>query len=193
MPSKNAVLEALSNGGLLLKQDKMLPSVVGILTGESLCTSWWSHPRAHLIYSVLSGLGDHPDILCTKLLYRKDTFVHRSLWPASIAVATARESWQLDGLSGDARRLLERLDRGEGPLQAVGAAVKELEFRLLAPVHEIHTETGRHAMVLESWTTWSERVGSGVLESVARACSVLEQAAVTLGASRGALPWPARA
>lgn len=193
MPSKDAVLAALSNGGLLLKQDKVLPSVVGILTGESLRTSWWSHPRAHFIYSVLSDLGDHPDVLCTKLLHRKDTLVHRSLWPALIAVATARESWQLDGLSGDARHLLERIDRGEGPIQAAGVPVKELEIRLLAAGHEIHTETGRHAMVLESWTSWSERAGSGALDSVARARSVLEQAAVTLGAPLGALPWPARA
>src|SRR6266849_8631868 len=126
------VLAALGDKGLLLTQDKALPNVVGILTGESLRTSWWSHPKAHLIFSVLSELAEHPDVLFTKLLYRKDTLVHRSLWPAVLAVGSAREQWQVQGLSRDAKRLLERLDRGGGSVRAAGSPVKELEARLLA-------------------------------------------------------------
>ncbi len=60
-----SVLAALKRGGLLLKQDKRLPSVVGVLTGESLSTSWWSHPDAHRIFAVLEKLADHPDVLFT--------------------------------------------------------------------------------------------------------------------------------
>jgi hypothetical protein len=114
--------------------------VVGILTGESLRTSWWSHPKSHLIISVLSELSDHPDVLFTKLLYRKSTLVHRSLWPAVLAMGSGREPWQLRGLSDDARRLLDRLDGGDGSVRGAGAAVKELEVRLLAMSREIHTE-----------------------------------------------------
>jgi len=186
------VLTALAGNGLLLKQDKALPNVVGILTGESLRTSWWSHPKAHLIFAVLSELADHPDVLFTKLLHHKDTLVHRSLWPAVLAVGTARDQWQLQGLSGEAKRLLERLGRGGGPVRAVGAPVKELETRLLVTTQEIHTASGRHEMALESWHAWSRRVGCSASQSVPRARKALEEAAATLGAPLKALPWPAR-
>jgi hypothetical protein len=192
MQPVSRVLTALAGNGLLLKQDKTLPNVVGILTGESLRTSWWSHPRAHLIFTVLSELADHPDVLFTKLLRRKDTLVHRSLWPAVLAVGIARDPWQLQGLSGEAKRLLERLGRGGGPVRAVGAPVKELETRLLVTTREIHTASGRHEMALESWHAWSRRVGCSAIQSVPRARKVLEEAAVTLGAPLKALPWPGR-
>ena len=191
MQPADLVFAALVDHGLLLKQDKALPSVVGILTGESLRTSWWSHPKAHLIFAVLSELGDHPDVLVTKLLYRKGTLIHRALWPAVVAVGHAREPWQVQGLSSDAKRLLQRLDRGGSPVRAVGVSVKELELRLLATAQEIHTESGRHEMALESWQVWSARVGCGATQSVPDARKALEEAALTLGAPLKALPWPA--
>jgi hypothetical protein len=169
-----------------------VPSVVGILTGESLRTSWWSHPKAHLIFAVLSELSGHPDVLFTKLLYRKDTLIHRSWWPTFLAVARAREPWQLQGLSSAAKALLQRLDRGEATVRLTGAVVKELEVRLLARAHEIHTELGRHEMVVESWHTWSARVGYVANLSAPDARKDLEQAVTTLGAPLTALPWPAR-
>ena len=186
------VLAALAANGLLLTQDKALPNVVGILTGESLRTSWWSHPKSHLIFSVLSELADHPNVLFTKLLYRKDTLVHRTLWPAVLAVGSARDKWQEQGLSVDARRLLERLGRGVRSVRAVGAPVKELERRLLVTTQEIHTESGRHEMALESWKAWSRRVGCTAIKSVPRAREALEEAAVRLGAPLTSLPWPTR-
>lgn len=185
------ILAALAANGLLLTQDKALPNVVGILTGESLRTSWWSHPRAHLIFSILSELAEHPDVLFTKLLYRKDTLVHRSLWSAVLAVGGARDQWQVQGLPGDARRLLERLDRADSSVRASGAPVKELEARLLATAQEIHTESGRHEMALESWHAWSLRVGCSAIQSVPQARKALEDAAIRLGAPLKSLPWPA--
>jgi hypothetical protein len=191
MRPADPILKALADHGLLLKQDKALPNVVGIVTGESLRTSWWSHPKAHLIFAVLSELADHPDVLFTKLLNRKDTLVHRSLWPAVVAVGRARESWQVQGLSLDAKRLIERLDRADSPVRAVGPPVKELEVRLLATAQEIHTQSGRHEMALESWQAWSARVGCDATESVPQARRTLEEAAVKLGAPVKAFPWPA--
>ena len=187
-----SVFAALTRYGLLLKQDKTVPSVVGILTGESLRTSWWSHPKSHLIFSVLSELSDHPQVLFTKILYRKDTLVHASLWPALLAVATARDPWQLRGLSAAAVEILGRVNRGESPVRATGAAVKELESRLLCTAHEVHTDLGRHEMVLESWQAWSARVNCGALTSIASAREILEQASANLGASVAALPWRGR-
>jgi hypothetical protein len=188
-PATQRVLDALARHGLLLKQDKAVPSVVGIITRESLRTSWWSHPQAHLIFSVLSELADHPDVLSTKLLFRKDTLIHRSLWPSLLAMAGAREPWQLEQLSRSANSLLRRIDLADSPVRATGATVKELEMRLLARVYEIHTESGRHALVLESWQAWSRRVGCGAAASIPHARHVLEQAATAIGAPLKALAW----
>ena len=188
MQGLDRVLASLDGNGLLLKQDKELPSVVGLLTGESLRTSWWSHPKGRLIFAVLSELADHPNVLFTKLLRNKDTLVHRRLWPALLAVGRARAGWQTEGLSRDAGRLLDRVESGEA-VQATGAPVKELEKRLLVTTRQVHTASGRHEIALESWKEWSRRTGCRPLESVPRAKKALEEAAVKLGAPREALPW----
>jgi hypothetical protein len=163
--------------------------VVGIMTGESLHTSWWSHPKSHLIFSVLSKLGDHPDVLFAKLLSRKDTLIHSALWPALLAVACSRDPWQLRGLSASATELLRRVDSGHGAIRATGAAVKEIEVRLLAATREVHTESGRHEMVLETWQSWAARVNCMSLESKKHAKRMLEEAALKLGAPPRSLPW----
>jgi hypothetical protein len=185
----DSVLGALIRYGMLLKQDKELPSVVGIVAGESVRGSWWSHPRAHEIFAILSELTDHPDVLVTKLLHRKDTLVHRALWPHLLGVGNARADWQLEGLSDAALALLERLDASVEPVMASGAAARELQYRLLAVGSEVHTESGRHAMVLESWTAWAARAGCTATESEHDARECLESAARKLGAREKSLPW----
>src|SRR5258708_4120087 len=103
------LLEALSRTGLLLKQDKQAFNVVSLLTGETLRSSWWSHPRGRLIFAVLSELEDHPDVLFAKLLDGKVTLIHRTLWPAFLAVAGEGAAWQLDVLPPPPLRLLDSL------------------------------------------------------------------------------------
>jgi hypothetical protein len=186
------VLAALTRHGLLLKQDKSIPNVVGIVTGESLRTSWWSHPKSHLIFSVLTRLADDPRVLFVKLLDRKDTVVHSSLWPALLAVGSARAQWQTQGLSASAANLLKRVDRGNTEVRSTGVVAKELQIRLLATAHEVHTESGRHELLLESWSAWSDRVGCKLLKSSAGGRQILEQATASLGAPLKALPWLVR-
>ncbi|MCM3877388.1 MAG: hypothetical protein NEA02_13355 [Thermoanaerobaculia bacterium] len=183
------VFAVLSRVGVLLKQDKRLPSVVTLVAGESLATSWWSHRKAHLIFSVLSELSDHPDVLFTKLLYGKDTFVHRGLWPVFLAVATSREPWQRRNLSLQARKLLLQASRAAAPVRSSGPAVKELVSRLLVRTEEVHTESGKHEMAVETWTAWAARVGVAPVESVAEARQAIEAACQAMGASLSALPW----
>jgi hypothetical protein len=187
--SAGSVYAALSHYGLLLKQDKLVPSVVGIVTGESLRASWWSHPKSHLIFSILSALSDHPQVTLTKLLAGKDTLVHSDLWPALLSVGGARDEWQLRGLSAAAADLLERVERAMSPVRATGAACKELQVRLLAPAHEIHTADGHHETVVERWSAWSARMGCTALASGDEARRLLEQAATKLGAPLKWLPW----
>jgi hypothetical protein len=190
--SAKSVFAALTRYGLLLRQDKVFPSVVGMVTGESLSTSWWSHPKSHLIFSILSELSDHPQVLFTKLLSRKDTLVHASLWPALLAVGRARDAWQLRGLPVAAADLLERVDRSTSAVGATGAACREIQVRLLAPAHEIHAADGRHEMVVENWSAWSSRMSCTALASGEQGRRLLEQAATKLGAPLNWLPWRAR-
>lgn len=184
------VLRALSRHGLLLKQDKRLPNVVTRITGEALATSWWSHPEARVIFAILSELADHPDVLFSKLLLGKDTLVHRRLWPAFLAVACAGEGWQRHGLDAAARALLRKVERSHEPIRASGPTVRRLEARLLVRAEEVHTESGRHEMVVETWAAWSARADVGALPSAAEGRRTLEQATLDIGASMSALPWP---
>ena len=184
-----AVLRTLVDSRLLLKQDKRVPNVVTLLTGESLHTSWWSHPKAHLIFAALSQLSVHPDVLFTKLLYGKVTLVHRNLWPAFLAVATANEPWQLHGLSTPGRRLLAAVKESEARVRCSGKAVKELELRLLVHAEEVHTESGHHELMVESWKVWSRRAGTHAMRSTAGARKQLEGAVKAIGACTSALPW----
>jgi hypothetical protein len=190
-PRSLEVLAALERSGLLLKQDKQLPSVVTLLAGAPLSSSWWSHPESRLMFRVLSELTDHPDVLVTKLL-AKDTFVHRTLWPAFLTVVSAREPWQVAGLPAPARRLLARTDRAAAPVRPTGAATRELVARLLVHATEIHTDEGHHEIAVQSWASWRAQAAVAPLDSVDEARRVLEDASRRLGAPREALPWLAR-
>lgn len=155
--SAKRVHTALEEQGLLLLTDPKLPSLAGLVAGEPVGGSWWGHPKGHEIFRVGEELGDHPDALLVKLVSGKGTFVHRRLWPALLAVATAREPWQIAGLSAAARRLLRQVD-AQGSLRATGDPPRELEKRLLVLGESVHTESGAHAKSLVSWSLWLERL-----------------------------------
>jgi hypothetical protein len=182
------LLAELEKRGLLLLQDKKLPNVVTLVTGQVVAGSWWAHPKAREIFRCLGKIGDSPDAVATKLIGGKVTFVHRRLWVALLAVATSRERWQVDGLSKEARSLLRRVDKA-GTVAASGAAVKELESRLLVVAREEHTASGAHAMVAESWESWAKRVKSRTRLSPSEGRLRIEGATAGLGSSAATLPW----
>ena len=182
------VLETLSQMGLLLQQDKHVKNVVTLVTGETLRGSWWAHPKGQLIFAVLSDLAGHPDVLFTKLLDGKVTLVHRRLWPALLAVALENAPWQMKGLSKQARALLAATKE---PVAASGPVVKELEQRLLAHTEQVHTESGRHEIVVQTWSRWAAQAGVKPLRSVAKAKKQIEEAAIAIGAELARLPWVA--
>ena len=96
----------LERCGLLLLSDAALPSVAGLVAGERIGGSWWGHPRAQEIYQAANGLADSPDVIVTKLIAGKVTYVHRRLWPALVAMATSDQLWQTRGLGAAALTLL---------------------------------------------------------------------------------------
>ena len=166
MGSCDAVHRALEQHGLLLLQDKSLASVVGMIAGETLRGSWWSHAKAQEIFQCMERFRDD-EVVSTRLAGGKVTFVHRSLWPALLAVATCGEPWQ-----------------------KTSAKTKgELQKRLLMHGEEVHTESGRHELVLRPWSEWASRYGVEKMDSVEDARAQLEAAIVKIGGQRSLLPW----
>jgi hypothetical protein len=162
----HSALHSLTETGLLLESDPQLPSVTAIVAGGPIRGSWWGNPAARGAYQVLVALEDHPDALRTKLINGTVTYVHRTLWPALLGVALARDASQLRALSHPARWLLEevnanaelRLDLVTPPAgvlrKALLEAARELERRLLVHATEMHTPSGAHARLLQTWQEW---------------------------------------
>jgi hypothetical protein len=182
------LLIALETAGLLQLQDRNFPCAVTLVTGESLSRSWWSHPLGHEIFRAVSEIAGHRDILVSKLLDGKVTFVHRRLWPAVLAVAIARDPWQWQGLSDPVRALWEQVESA-GNVVASGPNAREVERRLLAHGDQTHTELGKHKTRLETWQAWSLRADSKPSRSPALGRSVLEAAVRDLGGAVTSLPW----
>jgi hypothetical protein len=192
MKDAGAVLAELARRGLLMLQDPLLPSAVAILAGEPVRGSWWGHAGANDFFRILNQVDDHPDVLAVKLVGGKVTLVHRRLWPAVLAVAQAREPWQMRGLPAAARALLGRLDAGE-TIDGAGAAGKELEQRLLAHAEQVHTPSGKHVLRLSGWAGWAARAGCTPAASAASGKETLAQALVAAGGATALLPWNRKA
>jgi hypothetical protein len=191
----SAVVAAVADLGLLFLSDPKRKSAIQILTGELPRGSWWSHPAASKLYQILKSVEQHPDLLSAKLLSGKVTFVHRALWPALLAVVTAREPWQMTGLLPGATQWLAVLDQPRSPgaevPQPSRTVVKEIEARLLARGESVHTREGTHQTRLEGWTTWAQRAGCICPPSLSSAAGkqAIESAASRLGPPPAGFPW----
>jgi hypothetical protein len=188
------VIAELETNGLLLKTDAKLPNVCALVAGEPVRGSWWSHTMSHQMFHVLTEVASHRDVLTAKLISSKDTFVHRSLWPAFLAVAMSRERWQFAALDAKARALLKRVDE-QGKTEASGGAAVALEKALLVHGEQMHTSEGSHAKVLTSWGKWMESAAVQSPElTAAQGRESIEKAVSFLNRrhdGRGRLPWPA--
>ncbi len=189
----NEALAHLERYGILLESDLVLPSVTALVSGAPVKGSWWAHPRGHEIFQALSELADHADVLVCKLVSGKVTLVHRNLWPAVFAVGSARDAWQFSGLRPDARALLRKVEK-ESRLEATGEAARELEKRLLIYSEQVHTESGSHAKILETWQAWAKRARlDGGPMTLRQAKATLAGALSNLNQifrAKGRLPWP---
>ncbi len=165
------------------------------MVGDTGGRSWWAHPQAKQMYGLSCALRDHPDVLMVKLISGKLTFINRPLWLAIVAIGTAREPWQMDGLSKEAKALLKKTDL-HGKVESSGDPVRELETRLLVRTTSVHTERGFHVKEVQSWIDWALSVGlrKGKLtpaEAKAQLESVVARLNQQFGA-KGTLPWQAK-
>jgi hypothetical protein len=188
METSETLVVRLRTDGLLLQQDPQLPNVVTLVAGAPVRGSWWAHPAAQRIFVCLKEVTNHPDVLATRLVLGKITFVHRRLWSAVLAVACSHSPWQIDQLSPGARNLYEDVER-QGTLLASGPWAKEIMKRLLVHDEEIHTPAGHHERLLESWLLWAERVECPRTLTSSEGQQQLEAALRSLGGSAVMLPW----
>jgi len=206
-PALAAARALLERTGLLLFSDPALPSLVGIIVGEPLRTSWWGHPRGGDIYHAMNELEDDPEVLSTKLVAGKVTYVHKRLWPAIYAIGQAREAWQIESLSPGAAFLLGAVEAEDAlqtddvfappdvlPRRRVPDATRELERRLLVHATEVHTPSGAHAKVLETWPRWADSVdltarGLGSAEARRQLEQAAERLTAEVSGGVAVLPW----
>lgn len=153
--------------------------------------SWWAHSKAKLIFGISEALGDRDDVTVVKLVHGKRTFVsNEQLLPALLLVVGSDELRDRieRRLTDPARALLAivetrgrvRLDEvatGSGTTKAREAA-KLLESTLAVLTSQLHTESGKHETVLQSWRSFERERGCAAFdESVERALSLLRGAA----------------
>ncbi len=163
----DTITSLLKQYGVILESDKQYPSVVGTILGEPVAGSWWGHPKGIMIYNVLKRFSVRADVLGTRLLSGKTTFVHERLWPQLLTIATSHEPWQIEGLSKDSKRLYETVTmKGDVRTDAfsktvgvsvglLGEAARDLEKRLLVYGEGFHSNIGSHAKRLETWDRWA--------------------------------------
>jgi hypothetical protein len=198
-------LNQLKQTGLLLLQGTEIPDLCRLITSQAIKGSWWAHPSSHKIFAVSEMLADHSDVTIAKLVSAKICFVHRDVWQQLVAVGEARDEWQVEGLSREAKLLLRELDRA-GSLRAdklgpqfgnrPSSTALELELRLLIHSEQFHTETGHHTKLLETWDDWARRVKlrRRSIEPL-RARDFFEQRIEELNQTHGGngqLPWQAK-
>ncbi|MBE9179310.1 hypothetical protein IQ268_12135 [Oculatella sp. LEGE 06141] len=188
LKTPESLLVKLVEHGLLLQQDKNLPNIVSFVTGEVVRGSWWSHPDAQTIYECLNTVVEHPDVLVSKLVLGKVTFVHRRLWSSILAMANSHDLWQFENLSEQARNLYGVIEQN-GTMLSSGQKVKELEQRLLVHSEQVHTESGRHETQIETWMLWAERVNCQSILAVSEGKFQLETAVRSFGGKEAMLPW----
>jgi len=195
-------MEQLEQCGMLLVSGSEIFDVRRIVSGEGGKGSWWSDKAARTIFAINELLDDHPDVTITKLVSKKVTFVHRQLWSHLYAVASAKSEWQFAGLTKPAEKLLQNIE-AEGVVTTnklsktsdlkPNELAKELELRLLVHSRQVHTESGAHAKILESWPHWATTIKfkPGSIDT-ARAQIVFEERLVTINKAcdgSGNLPW----
>jgi hypothetical protein len=201
------ILDHLRGLGLLLETDKAFPSITGLMVGEPIKGSWWAHPKSNDIYMLSQRLIHHPDVIFLKLVSGKTSYVHRRLWPELMAIATAEEPWQLDGLPASAKSMLKKVEergslrmdelKGARSAKEKSADARILEARLLVFGDDVHTDSGAHVKRIETWEHWAWRTGfqDSVLPKPERAkekfARIVEELNSEFSAS-ATLPWEAR-
>jgi len=205
--STQKIIKELDKFGLLLVQDASFPNVCSIIAGERITGSWWGHAQGNEIYEALGEVHDSNSVLGCKFISGKETLLHKKLWPEFFALLASPDDRKLDELSPLAKQLYIKLGK-EGQIRLDEVKLKkgedkkslrkarlELEKKLLAYGTNIHSESGHHIAVLQSWDFW-KKVSKFKLPkrrvSLSSARSYFEELVSDLNnkfQAKGKLPW----
>lgn len=160
---------AQARGWLRTRGIATLRELCDAVAGEPVRGSWWGHRAGKRIFAAASALADDRDVITTKLVEGKVTFVHRRRWPELFETINnpKRRRGALADLSAPARKLLALVEkRGELRMDDPAAAKlrKErsaLEKALLVHSTQIHSESGNHVALLMSWKHWAAHQTKG--------------------------------
>jgi hypothetical protein len=197
--------QALERYGLLLAHDGELPSVTLIVAGEPIRGSWWGHTLGHTIYDLLGAFQDRSGKLDAKIIDGKVTYVHPRLWPAFLALAQHAPEARLAKLPPAAVALYRHVER-HGPIRAdalpptltsapreLTKNIRALESALLVHSDSIHTESGAHVKLLQTWPQWcGEQQVRVPAVAIADARAELDRALLALCAGttrKPKVPW----
>ncbi|TPI21094.1 hypothetical protein [Mesorhizobium sp. B4-1-1] len=164
---KDAKIYLESHGLIPLSPAEGLVSLVDLILGPGVTGNWWGHDRANDAYNAYSALANDPNVIVVKLIDYKVTLVHRNIWNPifKIALDDKRISWRKSSLSPEGLRLFEIVEKfGSVGLDFIVSELemsrttltkerKKLEGWGLVLSKEEHTSSGRHDIVLESWTS----------------------------------------
>jgi hypothetical protein len=131
------------------------------VAGEPIKGSWWGHPSGNDIYACANVLDDSGEVLTTKLIEGKVTFIHRALWAALYRVVTDAKTERTVKLDAGARKLLRAVEEAGSvrldqlalfaDRKTLSKAAKALESGLYVHGAQVHTERGKHETALETW------------------------------------------
>jgi hypothetical protein len=96
MTPRAAIAFVERHGVVLERARGPVPCLVDAIVGAPVRGSWWSHPKARLIFRVLGAVADSPDVLRCRLVNEKVTYVHRRVWPALVRLAPQIGKKRLD-------------------------------------------------------------------------------------------------
>lgn len=88
MTPRQALALIRRHGVMLESARGPVPNLVDEIAGRERTGSWWSHPRGREVFAVTRAVRDSPDVLVTRLVNGRITYVHRRLWPALVRVAS---------------------------------------------------------------------------------------------------------
>jgi hypothetical protein len=167
MSSVGELEEWLDDRGIVLVGGRSaLPNAVEAIAGGPIDGSWWGHPEGSRIYRLLNELEEgSAGFIELALAEAKRTVIAPRLVPTVRALAgdPGRRARVLDNLKAPARKLYEALGDGgvvrsdDAELRSelggngLRAARMALESGLLARSTSLHTASGHHASVLESY------------------------------------------
>lgn len=95
MTPKQAFTFVKINGVALESGRGPVPSLAETIAGKPIRGSWWKHSKANNIFLCSRAIRNSKDVLVSRLVGGKITYVHRRLWPALVRSADQFDPDQL--------------------------------------------------------------------------------------------------